>query len=166
MAVLKWCKACGAENNVDASYCKACGEYLGDFAAGNAWQDGSVQMRGFANRDVSQLGGSQSQPTIQQQSSGFQNQVKQNQFQFQQKPGLRPENGAMLGFTAFLSIVALLIGVGLFFFGQQQIDTYSGFPWYEPYESKVRMGSLLRIIGGVACLGGIVGLLRYFMMRK
>lgn len=159
----KWCTQCGAENDAEASFCRSCGKPMinGSRASGQSNtattnpQEESTdnrQGRGFQSKDVSQLG------------YGFQNQGAQRPTQFQTKPKLKPENGAGLGFSAYVSVVVLIMGVILFFIGQQQLDSYAGLTWY--YTEEAAIGNALRAGGGLCCILGVIGLIRYFVVKK
>lgn len=154
MANSKWCTQCGAENDADASFCRSCGKPMASGAAQGGRQASNMAAGNMPRQGANMHG------------YGFQNQRSNHASQFQTKPKLKPLNSAGLGFSAYMAVVALVIGAILFFFGQQQVDAYSGYPWYDPYESKAQLGSFLRAIGGICCLGGIIGLVRYFIMKK
>ena len=149
MAGSKWCTACGAENSATAGFCKACGKPMGGNAPQGTPQENAPKTDGFQAQNRSQ------------QSYGFQG---QGSSQFQTKPQLKPQNSAGLGFSAYISIVAIVIGVVLFFFGQQQLDSYAGLTWY--YTDEAAMGNALRAFGGFCCILGVIGLIRYFIMKK
>lgn len=154
MAGSKWCTQCGSENDASAVFCKSCGKPMASGAAQGGQQSSNMAASNMPGQSTNLQG------------YGFQNQQSNDANRFQTKPKLKPQNSAGLGFSVYISIVALVIGVILFFFGQQQVDAYSGYPWYDPYESKAQLGSFLRAIGGICCLGGIIGLVRYFIMKK
>lgn len=147
----KWCRACGAENDASSSFCQSCGRSLDN------------------NNDIQTASNSKDKVSSQntgQPAYGFQNQPSQAPNQFQTKKKLRPQNSAALGFSAYISVVVIIIGIILFLFGQHQVDEYSGYFWYEPYENRAQLGSFLRAIGGIGCIGGIVGVVRYYLKKK
>lgn len=163
MAGSKWCTQCGAENDALAAFCRSCGKAM-DGATQAGRQASAAPTAPRQGRGASQQGyGFQSQATS-NSGYGFQSRVGQEPGQFQTKPKLKPENGAGLGFSAYLSVVALIMGVVLFFFGQQQLDSYAGLTWY--YTKEAAVGNALRVSGGLCCILGAVGLIRYFVVKK
>ena len=159
----KWCTQCGMENDAEASFCKSCGKPMSNTprvtGQSNTMPTSSQEDRaddrqshGFQNQNASQSG------------YGFPNQGSQRPSQFQAKPKLKPENGAALGFSAYISVVVLIVGVVLFFIGQQQLDSYAGLTWY--YTEEAAMGNALRAGGGLCCILGVIGLIRYFVVKK
>lgn len=163
MADSKWCTQCGAENDVMAAFCKSCGKSMNGATQGIG-QSSAMSMGSQYGQVENQQGYRFQNQNASQSGYGFQNKDTQTPAHFQTKPKLKPENGAGLGFSAYISVVALIIGVILFFAGQQLLDSYAGLTWY--YKEEAAMGNFLRGGGGLCCILGIVGLIRYFIVKK
>lgn len=86
---------------------------------------------------------------------------------FQPMPGkrgvLKPKERTNAVYMS--AAIMIIFGVIIFLVGQQLVSTYSGTPWYEPYESKAQLGTLIEIFGGIFCLGGVLTIVRFFMNK-
>lgn len=147
MPNVKYCRKCGSENSGSSQFCTACGSPFEAPASAahknNAVPPAEGRLEG-SNRNKPDA------PTA------------QKPYGFNSKPKLKTVSTTQL--VGYIALIA--IGIVVFFIGQQQVDTYSGFPWYEPYQSKAEQGSLLRVLGAIACIGGILGFVRFYFRKQ
>lgn len=158
------CRACNTENEATATFCKQCGKPLINNEAQSVAQADITQIDEPKKQSQQDLG-SQTPPgnNAGQASWGFQNQLTQSPNQSQGKPKAKLTINSAQGLSAYVSVVALILGALLFLLGQQVLDSYAGLTWY--YTEEAARGNLLRVSGGLCCILGIIGLVRYYVKK-